>query len=165
MSTRVVDTNVAVVANGRDTHASPKCRLKCVELLSSLREHGRAVIDSDGSIIAEYAKRLHPEGQPGVGDMFFRHVLGNQANAAAVLSVDVKGDRATALIQAFVKGTLRKFDADDRVFALASAVSRAPVATATDTDWPMHHAGLHACGASIVYVCGRGVAEAGGVEE
>jgi hypothetical protein len=78
--TKVVDTNVAVIANGRDTHASDGCRLLAIDLLSNLVERERVVIDEAGAVLAEYARHLHPRGQPGVGDWFYRHVLDNQGN-------------------------------------------------------------------------------------
>jgi hypothetical protein len=160
----VVDTNVAVVANGRDTHASVPCCRKAVELLMQLHGTGCIVIDGGGVILAEYSRRLHPQGQPGVGDRFYRHVIDNQGNTRRVRTVEVDQPRGAALKAAFDRGTLAKFDPADRTFALCSAVGRAPVATATDSDWVNHESGLMACGVRIDYVCGRALAASGGVE-
>jgi hypothetical protein len=159
-----VDTNVAVVANGRDTHASVACCRKAVALLMQLHRNGRVVIDDGGAVLAEYNKRLHPQGQPGVGDLFYRHVLDNRGNTNRVRAVNVGQPRGDALRAAFDSGTLGIFDPDDRPFALCSAVGRAPIATAIDSDWVDHEAGLIACGVRIDYVCGRAVAASGGVE-
>lgn len=162
MSTKVVDTNVAVVANGRDTHASPACQLETIQFLRRLVDSGRVVVDDNGGIFAEYDRRLRPEGQPGVGDLFYRHVLDNRGNAQRVRWVDVRQPRGDALRRAFEAGGLAAFDRSDRIFALCSAVSRAPLATATDSDWPQHEAGLRHCGIKIEYVCGRATAARGG---
>jgi hypothetical protein len=162
VTAKVVDTNVAVVANGRDTHASIDCCRACVQTLTAIRDRGMSVIDSSGLILGEYQKRLRAEGQPGVGDLFFRHLLDNQTNQKLVQLADPNGTRADALKHAFLRGTLAKFDSDDRVFAQVSVVARAPVITATDSDWPNHEAGLNACGVIVEYACGRETAEAGG---
>jgi hypothetical protein len=157
----VVDTNVAVVANGRDTHVDGTCIRKAIELLIRLRENGSVLIDDAGLILAEYGRNLRPAGQPGVGDRFYRHVIDNQGNASRVRTVDVEQPRGDALRAAFAAGTLAGFDVADRPFALCSTIGRAPVATATDSDWADHEVGLIACGVRIEYVCGQAVAAGG----
>jgi hypothetical protein len=155
MTGKVVDTNVAVVANGRDVNASDECRHQSITVLEALVKRGCIVIDTEGSILAEYGARLHPEGQPGVGDLFYRHVLDNQGNPRRVRIVRTVGARGDALRGAFERGTLADFDPSDRKFALCAVVARVPVATATDSDWVEHEVGLAACGVQIEYVCGR----------
>lgn len=164
MAKRVVDTNVPVVANGRDTHASEKCQVRSIDTLINLVRKGKVVLDSDDCIITEYGKRLFAKGQPGVGDLFYRHILDNSGNTDKVILADTSSARTDALRQAFVAGGLAAFDPSDRPFALASASSRAPVVTATDSDWADHEAGLNACGVQVSFVCGRATALAGGVE-
>jgi hypothetical protein len=155
MTAKVIDTNVAVIANGRDVTASDECRHRSVIVLEALVKRGCIVIDTDGSILAEYGAGLHPEGQPGVGDLFYRHVLDNQGNARRVRIVRTVGVRGDALREAFRRGTLADFDPSDRKFALCAVTARVPVATATDSDWVQHEVGLAACGVQIEYVCGR----------
>ena len=158
MTAKVLDTNIAVIANGRNIDAGDECRLRSVTALSTLVASGRIVIDDAGSILAEYAGRLHPEGQPGVGDLFYRHVLDNQGNARRVRMVQTSHPRGDALRAAFEHGTLAAFDPSDRVFALCAVIARVSVATATDSDWIEHEPGLAACGVQIEFVCGREVA-------
>lgn len=158
MTDRVVDTNVAVVANGRDVNASEECQLRAIELLEVLVERGRTVIDEGGQIFSEYGKRLYAQGQPGVGDMFFRHLLDSQGDASAVRKVDPNALRAKALDDALRAGGLARFDPADRIFAACSAVARAPVSLATDSDWSDHEVGLQACGVRVHYVCGKAAA-------
>jgi hypothetical protein len=155
MTRRVVDTNVAVIANGRDTNASMECRLRSVTALEHLVQSGCVVIDDAGSILDEYQGRLHPQGQPGVGDRFYRHILDNRGNVRRVRMVDTECTRADVLRRAFERGTLAAFDRSDRVFALCAVVARVPVATAMDSDWARHQAGLTACSVRIEFVCGR----------
>ena len=155
---RVVDTNVAVVANGRDTTASNTCQLKAIEFLEALVNRDRSVVDLGGKIFDEYRKRLRAEGQPGVGDQFFRYLLDNQGNVKAVRVIDESDARANALKHAFEQGGLSAFDPSDRPFAICSAVGKARVATATDSDWLIHSVGLQACGVRIDFVCGKSAA-------
>ena len=75
MTAFVVDTNVAIVANRRNTHADERCQLACVEKLESVVSQDVVVIDDRRAILAEYGTYLRPAGMPGTGDMFYKHVL------------------------------------------------------------------------------------------
>lgn len=68
----IVDTNVAVVANQRYSHATPACVLACVERLALLEREQTLVLDVQWFILHEYMRMLRSEGQPGVGDRFLR---------------------------------------------------------------------------------------------
>jgi hypothetical protein len=48
MKRRVVDTNVGVVANGRNTNASLACRSAALDALASILREGRIVVDASG---------------------------------------------------------------------------------------------------------------------
>jgi hypothetical protein len=161
VSDNVVDTNIAVIANGgANVTASVNCQLECVKTLQRIVANGRVAIDIAGEILAEYQKRLDPRGQPGVGDFFYRHLIDNQGNTAKVRAHDITHKRADALRAAFQNGNLAAFDPDDRVFALCAVVAKATVLTATDSDWVQHEAGLAACGVKLQFVCGREAAGA-----
>jgi hypothetical protein len=164
LSRYVVDTNIPVIANGRDTHASPKCQLRAVEFLTKLVKDGCTTVDKDGEIFEEYSGRLYPQGQPGVGDLFFRHLLDHQGNAQRLRQVDVSDASAENLREAFSTGPLKDFDKSDRKFALCSVVDDAPVATATDSDWAQHSDALIECNVKIHYVCGKKTAASGGMD-
>ena len=73
MTAFVVDTNVAIVANGRGTDADARCQLTCVERLRSLAAREVVAIDDGGSILEEYKNYLNFSGMPGVGDVFLKH--------------------------------------------------------------------------------------------
>ena len=51
--TFVADTNVAIAANGRETHADARCQLTCVERLKSLAAGEVVAIDDSGLILEE----------------------------------------------------------------------------------------------------------------
>ena len=45
MMRRVVDTNVPIIANGRDTNASLDCRSAAIDFLDALIKSGQIVLD------------------------------------------------------------------------------------------------------------------------
>ena len=56
---RVIDTNVAIAANGRNTHASDSCQYRCIELLEEICNKSskyRIFLDSNGLIFEEYSR-------------------------------------------------------------------------------------------------------------
>ena len=76
----VMDTNVAIVANGKTGHASKSCKRACIASLRRIRDEHRLLLDDRGLILAEYQKNLSFSGQPGAGDFFFKWLFDNQAN-------------------------------------------------------------------------------------
>ncbi|MFA4901048.1 MAG: hypothetical protein WC563_16135 [Brevundimonas sp.] len=155
---RVIDTNIAVIANGREVTASVSCQIKAIEFLEAAVSRDRTVIDAGNRVLGEYRKRLKAEGQPGVGDQFFRHLLDNQGNTKRIRVIDERDARGDPLRRAFAHGNLSAFDPSDRPFAICSAVGRARVVTATDSDWLIHEVGLQACGVRVEFICGKAAA-------
>ncbi len=129
---KVIDSNVAIVANGHSSQASIDCELACVELLERC-EHLSICLDQTSLIMDEYAKHLSYAGNPGVGDMFFKYLHDNQyaeKNIALVTINQVADDQ-----RGFAELPKNNFDPSDRKF-LATAVSAgAHVVNATDSDW------------------------------
>ena len=68
----VIDTNVAVVANGEADQAGPRCRLNCIAKLSEIRDECRVLLDNSNLIFEEYRNILSFSGQPGLGDAFLQ---------------------------------------------------------------------------------------------
>ncbi len=69
----VVDTNVAVVANGHSEQASQDCVRNCAERLYQITSGSKKlVLDDQWRIIGEYRDNLRSSGQPGVGDAFLK---------------------------------------------------------------------------------------------
>ena len=64
----VVDTNVAVTANRRRTHASISCQIRCIERLDALVAGGVILIDDRQLILSEYRNQLTPTKGPVDGD-------------------------------------------------------------------------------------------------
>lgn len=150
----VVDTNVPVVANGRNTNASTVCRIAAIEFLEELLRRGRIVLDLGGHIQEEYERHLFPIGQPGVGDRFYQEVLLSSLNR--VERVELRQDHDSGEYLDFPNDPqLQNFDPSDRKFAAASRKSGAPVANAVDSDWLNFEAALAANGINIRFICGR----------
>lgn len=61
----VVDTNVLVAANGRDTHVEIGCQLRCVEELARLTDQEVVCVDDKRLILNEYRRRSTSRGQKG----------------------------------------------------------------------------------------------------
>lgn len=128
----VIDSNVAIVANGRSPQASILCQIACVELL---RCHKQLLIclDESSLIMDEYAKHLCYAGSPGVGDVFFKYLYDNQYAKKNINLVTI--NQSTDEKRGFEELPANNFDPSDRKF-LATAVSGgAQVANATDSDW------------------------------
>lgn len=155
----VVDTNVAVAANGgEDAQGDVCCQLHCVETLERVVECGVVVIDEIGLILKEYIGRLNLGG-PAVGDRFLKHVFDHMwggERARRVVIIESGDDR-----RGFRELPPNRFDRSDRKF-LATAVSGgAEVLNATDSDWADHEALTDSLGVIVRQLCPRYAAKSG----
>jgi hypothetical protein len=157
MTAWVVDTNVTVVANGRDTHAGLQCQLECVRRLRVLEQRGVVVLDQRGLILEEYQRHLRSSGQPGVGDAFLRHLFDHQYDAQRCERVRITPlvDDARGFEEFPDDQALLGFDADDHKFvAAARASSHDPlIINATDSDWVAFEAALARHGIRVEQLC------------
>ncbi|NYZ16882.1 hypothetical protein HL658_30425 [Azospirillum sp. RWY-5-1] len=150
-----VDTNVPIVANGRDGIYSPECRKACIKALTEMVRNGVAVLDSGRHMLKEYRTHLNQDGQPGVGDQFYQHVPRNFANPRRVRQVDAPCDPDGHVIDFPKDPALASFDPSDRVCATVAMKSGAPVLNAVDSDWWDHDVALKRNGIDVVFLCGR----------
>lgn len=132
LAKKVIDSNVAIVANGDAPHASVDCQLACVELLECC-EHYLIYLDESGLIMDEYSKHLSYAGSPGVGDMFFKYLHDYQYAQKNIQLVTITpiddGNRG------FTELPINNFDPSDRKFLATAVVAGAQVVNATDSDW------------------------------
>ena len=133
MTGAVVDTNVAIAANGKNTHADLACQLACVETLRAVCDDAVVVLDDKNLIFDEYKDRLSFSGAPGVGDAFFKHVYDHMYGGKRVLQVSITpcSDRR----RGFEELPDNDFDPSDRKFLAVAVVSGAEILNATDSDW------------------------------
>ena len=151
MTAFVVDTNVAIVANGRGIHVGPQCQLTCVQRLGSLVAQEVIAIDDRGLILGEYKRHRNFSGEPGVGDVFFKHVFNNQYQCSYVRRVAVTpsdDDR-----RGFEELPENTFDRSDRKFLAVAVVAGAVVLNATDSDWGEQEALMDELGVEVNQLC------------
>ncbi len=127
----VVDTNVAVVAEGGSESVSESCRQACEEALGALVEEGVVVVDKGGRIVEEYEKRLgHAPG--GVGASFFKHVWDEQWRGEKVRRVTITEAEEE---RGFEELPPNGLDPSDRKFLAVAVVGKARILNAVDSDW------------------------------
>ena len=147
----VVDTNVAIVANRRETDAEVRCQLTCVERLRTLASREVVAIDDSGSILEEYKRRLNFSGMPGVGDAFLKHVFNYQYQDDRVRRVAVTPSNDDG--RGFEELPENTFDRSDRKFLAVAVVAKAVVLNATDSDWDEQAALMNALGVKVSQLC------------
>lgn len=145
--TWVVDTNVGIVANGRDEDGphQPESIIACVRFLKDIMQSGRIAIDDRWEIIREYTHDMHSSGQPGPGDAFLKWVLTIKAT-----------DRCDQIdISAIaVPDQLAGFDPADRKFIRTALGCPDPrIAEATDGLWWKRCADFGSAGITITFLC------------
>ena len=151
MTTYVVDTNVAIVANGRDTHADMDCQKTCIDWLEYLATQGVVAIDEAGEILDEYGGYLRHSGGPGMGDAFFRYLFNNLHQGGRVQRVRLRpsdDDR-----RGFEELPENGFDRSDRKFLAVAVVAKAVVLNATDSDWTEHEELMESLGVRVDQLC------------
>ena len=151
MEPYVVDTNVAIAANGRNTHADLQCRLACVEELEDVCGQQVVVVDDGGLIFDEYKGSLHFAGAPGVGDKFFKHVFDHgydKSRVRRVLITPNSDDR-----RGFEELPENDLDKSDRKFLATALVAGAAILNATDSDWSEQEALTKHLGVTVRQLC------------
>ena len=153
----VVDTNVAIVANGRPDQNDPRppsiaCRTATVTFLSKVVNKGRVLLDSAGEIQDEYRRHLNPSGAPGVGDRFYQEVLHCSPELVERVDLPMRVDgEYEDLPQSLIDAG---FDPSDRKFAALAHKEGVPVYNAIDSDWIEHAAALAAEEIQVENLCG-----------
>lgn len=148
----VIDTNVAIVANGNEANVTIDCRLATVELLVNAYNNGKIFLDSAGEMQKEYRRHLAPRGAPGVGDRFYLEVLNSHPDRIVRIEVPKREDgQHEDLPQSIIDAG---FDPSDRVFAAVAKKAGAELFNAVDTDWLEHRDVIEANGISLTFLCG-----------
>lgn len=154
----MLDTNVPIVANGKDETVPLDCQLAAVDLILSVTRDGRVALDDGNRILDEYATYLDFSGQPGTGDSFFRWIHDNRWNddLCSLVSITPRADDPDDFVEfPSEHGELHRFDRSDRKFvAVALANPRTTtIAEATDTDFIEHQADLESAGVQLLFIC------------
>jgi hypothetical protein len=153
----LVDTNVLISANGRDTHADLECQLKCIGTLEKIKSNKIVLLDNLGLILDEYSHHCNYKGEPGVGDYFFKYVHDNQLVKNNCIIIEITRDSQDQNnFNEFPKGpNLASFDFSDRKFVAVSIASNAysPIYNATDSDWEEHKKELENNTITVIQLC------------
>jgi hypothetical protein len=153
---RVIDTNVLIVANNRESdQASPECITSCATWLEKFKKEGILVIDSNWLIISEYKKKVNQLGQPGVGDAFLRWVLLNHGNSNRCHQVSITKISEHEFKEFPKTESLEKFDLSDRKFVAVALThpQRPAIVNAVDSDWYNHQNALSEHKVQIEFLC------------
>jgi predicted nucleic acid-binding protein len=135
----VIDTNVTIVANGRSSHASPRCQFACISFLEeivSIESRTKIALDANGQILAEYKDYLSYSGQPGVGDIFFKYLHDSMYKRAKVQLIQITPINDET--RGFKELPINSLDKSDRKFLAVAVKSKANITNAVDTDWHEH---------------------------
>jgi predicted nucleic acid-binding protein len=128
----VIDTNVGICANGRNTHASLRCQLACIDFLE-LHRTLPITLDNQNLIMSEYEKHFYHKGEPGMGDAFFRHLTNYQHNSDKIHLVKITPIEDEQ--RGFDELPENQVDKSDRKFLATAVVAQATIVNATDSDW------------------------------
>ena len=158
----VVEVNVGIAANGRDTHVSLVCQKVSVEMLLMLRGRGGFAMDEGGLIFDEYSDYLNFNGEPGVGDLFFKWVNDVQWDESVCRRENITPHATREFAEFPTDPALAKFDRSDRKYAaLAKKCGKnAAVFNAADSDWKHHEEALNRNGVKVVNLCPSDLKEA-----
>ena len=154
----VVDTNVAVVANGCSEQASPECVVACVEHLTNITSGvDTLVLDDQWRIIQEYQSNLRAAGQPGVGDAFLKWVLTNHRNSRRCerVSITPTNEEGTSFEEFPADPELKGFDSSDRKFVAVALAHQEhpPILQAVDSKWWGFRVALEHNGVAVKFIC------------
>lgn len=156
MTTAVlVDTNVALAANGMSS-VPEDCAVACVAaLLAVTRGERRLVLDEGYEIVGEYLHKLQPKGQRGVGDAFAKWVATNWSNPAFCDLVAIELDDDGEYVSFPRTGGLANFDRSDRKFVAVAAAhgGHPPILEAADSKWWGWQGALREVGLDVDFLC------------
>lgn len=152
----VIDTNVAVLANGTDDVLLTTVADKCINVIMDIVRRGGLVLDKGDRIFTEYRANLSLSGQPGLGDQFMKWVHENRWNVKFCEQVPVTcSDETNQLFDEFpVADALSDFDVSDRKFvAVANAhPQKPPIVEAVDYKWWGWKDALAEAGVRVLFV-------------
>ena len=154
----IVDTNVALVANGKSEQASEDCEEICINRLVEITNGEiKLALDDERRIIEEYRGKLSPDGQPGVGDAFLKWVEMNWTNPdhcdlVAITPVDGLENDFTEFPD---DPALEDFHSKDRKFVVValSHPENPPILQATDSEWWDFRDAIRRNGVTVEFIC------------
>jgi hypothetical protein len=150
----VIDCNVLIAANRRETTASLPCSAACARRLLDTTNNDILLEDATNLIWEEYKRYCNFSGQPGPGDRFFVWLVRNRWTPERVHRIDIgAGDDE---IEARVPSALRDFDRSDRKWIVTYIGGGGEALyNALDSDWSESAKDLSDAGINVVEICPR----------
>ena len=152
----VVDTNVAVVANGQSPQASPNCVAICINRLEGIiRGEEKLVLDNRWIIISEYRDNLRSSGEPGAGDRFLLWLLRNKDTQCDLVPITPVDGSENEFEEFPDDPALKDFDPDDRKFIAVACAhpEKPPILQAVDSQWWDFRDALRENGVTVAFIC------------
>jgi len=155
---RIVDTNVAILANRAIDPTLPEdlidCAERCVDAIAEITAIGKLALDAGDEIFDEYRQNLSLSGQPGQGDIFIKWVHDNRHSFPAedLVQITPNGESYEEFPE---HPKLMDFDLSDRKFvAVANAhPAKPPILEATDSKWWAWKDSLAEAGITVSFLC------------
>ena len=154
----IVDTNVAVVANGKSEQASEECVDTCIGRLEQIiRGETKLVLDADWIILDEYSRNLNSSGKPGTGDRFLVWCLRNwtipeQCDLVPITPIE---NLETEFQEFPTDLELENFDPADRKFVAVAVAhcEKPPILQALDSGWLNFRDALSQHDVKVEFIC------------
>jgi hypothetical protein len=153
--TRVVDTNVILVANRQHADVSEACIVSCAKRLQDIMTSGRIAIDDGYRILKEYQNKTQPNVGNRPGDTFLKWLLRNNSNPSRCDQVELVEHPKRGFDSFPDDARLDKFDPPDRKFvAVARAHTDKPtISQAADSKWLGWASALLDHGITVEFLC------------
>ena len=152
----IVDTNVAVVANGQSPQASSSCVDICINRLEGIvRGEEKLVLDNGWIILGEYLRNLRSTGEPGAGDSFLRWILMNKDDRCDLIHITPVAGSENEFEEFPDDSALAGFDPDDRKFIAVTIAhpENPPILQAVDSQWWDFRDALRQNGVTVAFIC------------
>ena len=152
----IVDTNVAVVANGQSPQASSSCVDTCINRLEGIvRGEEKLVLDNGWIILGEYLRNLRSTGEPGAGDSFLRWILMNKDDRCDLVPIKPLDGSENEFEEFPNDPALEGFDPDDRKFIAVACAhpEKPPILQAVDSQWLDFRDALRENGVTVAFIC------------
>ena len=159
MKQAIIDTNVAVVANGQNKDVQQSCIDACILFLTTARTDKIILLDEGDEIREEYARALVDARPHQLGMQFLVHILRNQFDTKFVKNIQLLKNADGEFYDFPETPSLDKFDRSDRKFAALARKTKTAVTNATDSDWVDHHTALKKEGIDVNFLCGKVVSD------
>ncbi|MCG9126294.1 hypothetical protein JT359_01715 [Candidatus Poribacteria bacterium] len=152
----IIDTNVAVVANGKSSQATRNCIDTCINRIEQIIQGEEIlVLDDKWKILNEYLRNLRSRGEPGAGDRFLLWLLRNKDTLCQTVSITPINGSDNEFEEFPDDSALDDFDPDDRKFIAVACVHKEnpPILQAVDSRWLDFEDQLHKNGVTVEFIC------------